>query len=231
MHSASQGASGNGQTKFVQLGGLALLVGFAIHIIANSVIKRFPPEDPSLDQLRAYLTAEVDSWALVHGVRYIAIVSIAVFAAALFARTCCTRVSRPVGWGVVGLLGATMWLANLFITNGIETFVFLGPEIVSANADLFWAFFKATRVLFTAEIVAWGVLIGGFSVAGWLSDTLPKWLCAFGLVPATFGILSGVFVVSILTDGWATWLIIVASLCGLAWFVCAGFYLLLRGDS
>ena len=34
MHSASQGASGNGQRKFVQLGGLALLVGFAIHIIA-----------------------------------------------------------------------------------------------------------------------------------------------------------------------------------------------------
>jgi hypothetical protein len=208
-----------------------LLVGFAIHIIANAVIKRMPPEDPSLDQLRAYLAAEVDSWALVHGVRYVAIVSIAVFAAALFARTCCSRASRPVGWGVIGLLGATMWLANLLITNGIETFVFLDPEIVSANADVFWAFFNATRVLFTAEIVAWAVLIGGFCAAGWLSATLPKWLSAFGVVPAVLGVLSGVFVVSILEDGWATWLIDVGSLCGLAWFFCAGVYLLLRGES
>ncbi|MFT5422283.1 MAG: hypothetical protein ACI89L_000040 [Phycisphaerales bacterium] len=217
--------------KLIRLGVLALLVGFAIHIVANAVIKRMPPEAPSLDELRVYLTAEADSWAIVHGVRYLAIVSLAVFAAALFVRTCCLRSVRPVGWGVIGLLGAILMLANLMITNGIETLVFLDTDIVSTNDDVFWGLFNTTRVLFTAEACTWGVFIGGFSMAGWLSATLPKWLCALGLVPTVFGVLTGVFVVSILTDGWATPIIDIASLSGLVWFLCTGVYLLIRGDA
>jgi len=214
----------------IRFGGVALLIGFAIHIVANVGIKQMPPEAPSLDELRAYLAAEVDSWAIVHGMRSIAIVSLAVFAAALFTRTCCLRPVRPVGWGVIGLLGAILMLANLMVTNGIETFVFLDADLAATNAEVFWGLFNTTRVLFTAEVVTWAIFIGGFSAAGWLSATLPKWLSALGLVPTAFGVLSGVFVVSILTDGWATLLIDTASLCGLAWFLCTGVYLLIRGD-
>ena len=43
--------------------------------------------------------------------------------------------------------------------------------------------------------------------------------------------VSGVFVVSILTEGWATVLIEVAALTGLAWFACVGVYMLMRGES
>ena len=215
----------------IRLGGLALLIGFAIHIFANTVIKQMPPDDPSADELAAYLTAEAHSWAIVHGMRYIAIVCIAVFASALFARTCCLRTVRPIPLGVIGLLGAILMLTNLMLTNGIETFIFLDDDLASGNSNIFWALFNTTRVLFTAEVMTWGVFIGGFSAAGWQSASLPKWLTIFGVVPAVFGILSGAFVVSILNDGRATLLIDIASLSGLVWFMSAGMFLLIRGDS
>jgi hypothetical protein len=43
--------------------------------------------------------------------------------------------------------------------------------------------------------------------------------------------LTGVFVVSILSDGPATVIVEVASIVGLVWFLCAGVYLLIQGDS
>lgn len=218
-----------GQTLLIRLGGVAILVGFAIHIVANVFIKQMPPDDPSLVELRTYLATEAGNWAIVHGMRYVAIVCLAVFAAALFTRTCCLRSTPPVGWGMIGFLGASLMLANLLITNGIEMFVFLDADLVATDAGVFWGLFGITRVLFTAEVVASALFIGGFSVAGRLSSTLPVWLSAIGLVSATFGLLSGVFIVSIVTGGRAAFIIEIASLSGLLWFVCAGFYLLIRG--
>jgi hypothetical protein len=88
-----------------------------------------------------------------------------------------------------------------------------------------------TRVLFTAEIVAWSILILGFSVAGWRSGTLPRWLTAIGLLQVVAGMLTGVFVVSVMSDGPATVIVEAASIAGLVWFLSAGVYLLIRGDS
>ena len=56
-HQAARNAGDNG--RFVRIGGLAMLVGFAIHIVANRVLKKFPPEDPTLDELKTYLPTPV----------------------------------------------------------------------------------------------------------------------------------------------------------------------------
>lgn len=142
-----------------------------------------------------------------------------------------TRHKKPIGWGIVGLLGATMMLANALITNGVETFVFLNDDPVSANPELFRLLFGLTRVLWTAEMIAWGVMILGFSVAGLFSSTLPKWLGAFGLLASTLLVLSSVFVVSVMSDGWAVTVIDLGALSGLAWFTCTGVFLLWKGSS
>lgn len=218
-------------TGFIRLGGLAIVFGLGIHVIANGVLKQFPPEDPSLVELRAYLTEEASTWAVVHGLRHVAFVCIVLFAAALFLRTCRTNTSSATGWGVVGLIGATLHVAIGIIANGIETLAFMDFSRLSEQRELFWLLFYLTRVLFTAEIVAWALVIIGFSVAGWASSTIPKWLVALGLLSGTAGILSGVFIVSILTDGWAVPLVDIAALTGLAWFACTGVYLALRGAS
>lgn len=216
------------RTILVPLGGLAVLAGMVIHIVANAVVKQFPPEGAAGEQLRNYLEDEFANWGVVHGLRYLAIACIALFAGALFART-----ARPssMGWSIVGLLGAAMLLVNLLITNGIETYVFFDVAAMSANDALFWALFSLTRVLFTAEVCAWAILIGGFSAAGLASRTLPKWLAALGLAHAACGIASAALIVHILADGPGAFLIDAAAFTGLAWFTCAGVYLILRGLS
>ena len=213
------------------MGGLAIIVGLAIHIVLNIVLKEFPPENPTLTELQDYLSNETGTWAIVHGFRYVAFACIVLFAGGLFTRTCCTRPGQTTGWGVVGLLGAAIFVTNGVITNGIEMLAFLNIDLLSNNPELFWLLFRLTRVLFTAEVVTWSFLILGFSIAGWRSMTMPMWLTVLGLINVAAGMLSGVFIVSIVTDGWATIFIEVASLTGLAWFACVGVYMLIRGAS
>lgn len=213
----------------IRLGGLAILLGLAIHIVLNMVLKQFPPENPSKAELQTYLSEQASTWAIVHGLRYVAFLCITLFASGLFARTSRGSGLSKNAWGIVGLLGCAIWLASAMVTNGIETLAFLDLTRLSGNLAIFWAIFHLTRVLWTAEIAAWSIFILGFSMAGWLSGTLPKWLALLGFLGCTAQMLSAIFVVSILKDGWAAPLIEVASMTGLAWFLCTGLYLLLRG--
>jgi hypothetical protein len=132
---------------------------------------------------------------------------------------------------VVGLLGTAVFVTNGIITNAIEILAFLNTDFLSNQPEFFWLLFKLTRVLFTAEVVTWSFLILGFSIAGWRSKTLPKWLVALGLLNVLAGMLTGGFIASVVTDGWAIILADVAALTGLGWFACVGVYMLVRGAS
>jgi len=224
-------APGPDRTALIRIGGIATLAGIVIHIVLNMVLKEFPSEDLTGAQLAEYFAAEQSNWTIIHGMRYVAFACMVLFAASLFARTCLVRERPPIGWGIVGLLGAGIFVTSGMITNGIEALAFLGIDGIADRPDLFWALFSLTRVLFTAEVVAWGIFIFGFSVAGWCSRRLPRWIAALGFAHAAAAMLSGVFIVSILTDGPASVVIEVASLSGLAWFLCAALFLSWRGGS
>jgi len=215
----------------VRTGGFAILIGLAIHIVLNFVLKAFPPADATKNELQAYLIAQDETWAIVHGCRYVAFFCIALFGAGIFVRTACRNRSRWNPWGVVGLLGCALMLANAIITNGIEILAFYDFSRLSEEPSLFYAFFHATRVLFTGEIATWSIFIFGFSMAGWCSSTIPKWIAVLGFVAAAAQLLSATLVVTILSDGWATPVIEVASIGGLAWFLCTGVYMSWRGSS
>jgi hypothetical protein len=217
--------------RLIRIGGLAVLVALGIHIFVNGFLKVVPPENPSLQELKDYLTAEAGTWAIVHGLKYLALVGLTVFAAGVYSRTCRTRGAPGVGWGVLGLLGTAIHVTNAMIANGIEVMAFYDFTLLSEEPSLFWLLYRTVRVLFTAEFVAWGVVIFGFSMAGFQSRTLPRWIAALGFFNATACMVSGVFVVSVLTDGWATMVVDVAALTGLAWFACVGVYMLMKGES
>jgi hypothetical protein len=104
VNQASAKTDGQGHAVLIRLGGLAIIVGLAIHVVLNSVLKEFPPENPTVTELQAYLSNEAGTWAIVHGFRYVAFACIVLFAAGLFSRTCCTRRAQTTGWGVVGCL-------------------------------------------------------------------------------------------------------------------------------
>lgn len=230
MQNLDTNSSSNDHAFLIRLGGLAMLAGLVIHIVANSVLKEFPPDNPSLAELQTYLSNEAGNWAIVHGIRYVAIVCIVLFVAGLFVRTCGTRSAPSTGWGIVGLIGAGMMVVNLLITNGIETLIFMDFDRLSQQADTFWTLFYLTRTLFTAEIVAWAVMFLGFSVAGLQSATLPKWIAWLGFFSAANGILTGVFIVPIMNDNWPGIFMMLASLTGTLWFVFVSVHMVRRGS-
>jgi hypothetical protein len=231
MNDAATESHKRDDAGLIRLGGLAMLIGLAIHIVANGVLKVFPPENPSLSELQSYLSDEAGTWAIVHGIRYVAMVCIVLFVAGLFVRTCCTRSSSNMGWGIVGLLGAGMMVINLLITNGIETLAFMDFDRLSQQADTFWTLFYLTRTLFTAEIVAWAILYLGFGMAGLQSHTLPKWIIWLGFFAAANGLLTGLFIVPVLNDNWQGIFVTLAALPGIIWFISVSVYMVLRGDS
>lgn len=209
-----------------RIGGGAIVLGLGIHIVVNGVVKTFPPDGMTASQLEAYLRAEAGSWAIVHGARYLAFTCILLFAVVLFGRLSSARNATSLPWALGGLAGTVVLLANGVITNAVEMVTFHGGGAVEISLDQFALLLRLTRVLFTAEIVTWMFMIAGYSVAGWISGQLPRWICIVGLVHAVFALLTGAFIVSVISGGTALILADVASLTGLIWFFAAGVFLL-----
>lgn len=209
-----------------------MLVGFTIHIVANFFLKELPPIDATLDELRVYLETENSMWQVVHGMRYLAVATLVIFYAALFARTRCSTDASTGGWEIVGLLGGVLHLASLHITNGVETLAFLDFSLLSENPELFWQTYNIANVLFSAELSVWAVMLLGFSMAGWKSRTIPLWIGLIGFFAAAFAIVAGVFVTAAMTtDGWVAVVYEIAVLATLTWFFCIGVFMVVRGDN
>jgi len=218
------------EAGFIRSAGLALLVAFAIHIVANSVVKVVPPVDPTLSELQVYLEAERDSWALVHGMRFAAVAGLALFYSGLMARFRLRNRPNSGGWEYCGFTGGLLHISILFIANSIETFAFLGFHFLADNPELFWSVYYSTRVLFNAEILAWAIAILGFSLAGWFSGALPRWISILGFVASPLGLISGIFVAaSMLGNSWISPVDAVAAPASLLWFLSTGFWLMWRG--
>ncbi|MEZ5347315.1 MAG: hypothetical protein R2681_17340 [Pyrinomonadaceae bacterium] len=147
----------------------------------------------------------------------------------MYSRTCRRSQNEASAWGVVGIIGTSIFVTNGIITNGIEILAFINLELISKQQEFFWLLFRLTRVLFTAEVVTWSFLIFGFSIAGWISKTLPKWLALLGLLNTVFGILAGVFIVSVISDGKFAVLMTAAEFTGLIWFAATAVLMIVRG--
>lgn len=164
---------------------------------------------------------------MVHGLRYAAIVCIVLFACALYLMT--TSEDHPEnvrGWQLVGLFGATLMMANLLITNAVEIQAFLDFSELNEQESLFWLLFNLTRVLFTTEIITWGIFIFGFSMAGIIGGSLPRWISYLGLVCGVLCLFAAVFVVNIFQGGWAGIIIEIGTITGLLWFISTGVHML-----
>ena len=90
----------SGNRHLIRIGGLAVLLALGLHIYLNGFLKEFPPEHPTLAELQDYFAAEAGTWAIVHGLKYLALVGLVFFAAAVFTRTCLTRRVSGFGWGI-----------------------------------------------------------------------------------------------------------------------------------
>ena len=98
------------KVKFIRLGGISILLGLAIHIIANMFLKTFPSENFTPIELKEYLSNESRTWEFVNGIRYLAIACIIIFSSALFIRTRNNTSSVSTGWGLVGVMGCMLMM-------------------------------------------------------------------------------------------------------------------------
>lgn len=218
------------RSLLVRLGGIAGLTTIAVHFFVNMILKSFPDEDLTIDQLRDYFQNESSNRAIVHGLRYFAIAGIVFMVAGLYLRTSRKRAVLGEGWGLIGLLGAALWIANLTVTNGIEMFAFVDFQSMSNEPDLFWLAFHMTRVLFSAEMIAWVIVTFGFSMSGLRLKTLPPWIAYAGLLLSTVGFASSITIVNVLRGGWTSALATVTAFGIILWFISASAYLVVKGD-
>jgi hypothetical protein len=49
-----------------------------------------------------------------------------------------------------------------------------------------------SAVWFFGAVLLWGLGVGAFSVAGWQSARMPRWLAALGILVGTLGVVGGV---------------------------------------
>lgn len=230
MSQISPSQPGHKHAAFIRLAGIVSLLAILIHFLVNMALKEFPPANASLQQLREYFNREAATWAVVHGLRYVAIAGIVFMLSGLFVRTRSMSEDAHRGWQLIGLLGGTIWLANLTITNGIEMFAFLDFALLAEMPELFWLLFYLTRVLFAAEIVAWAIVIFGFSMAGRSDRTLPNWVTFPGFAISAIGFAASLFVVNCLNEGPACVLDTIAGIGSLLWFVAASGFLAARAN-
>jgi hypothetical protein len=189
---------------FVRVGGLLGLLMVVLAFIVNFIFIK-PPVDGAvaLTELKSYISEQAGRMAVANGMRNLIFFCVPFWAAALFTFT---RRNEPLAsnpWGMVGLLGAVAVMAMGTIANGIQTVIFLNYGGVSEQRDIFLALWAVTRVLFTVAPVASAAMVSGFSLAGWRSGALPKWLIALGLIFAAATIIACVGIVSAMTGGWA----------------------------
>lgn len=218
-------------SAFLRMGGVAVLLGIAIHIVVNLFVKRFPDPTASATELNSYFTAEAGSWAFVHGSRYVAFTCLVVFSAALYMRILRSDVVSSTGWAVVGIIGSALHVGGGMIGNAIEILAFLDFDRISSQPDNFRLLFHLSRTVFTAEVAAWSIFIGGFSIAGWVSGVFPRWLSILGWAGSLLALISAVLVVSILRNGTPASLLPLTEAVCLLWFASAGIFLIRRDES
>ncbi len=130
--------------------------------------------------------------------------------------------------GIVGLLSTAALAAALSIANGIETFTFVNTGNLSERPEIFLLLRSLSRVLFRAAEVFTPAMMAGFSLAGWRSGAMPRWLVALGLIGAAAWLLIGVGMASALSGGWAAKLRLVAEPVVLVWSLCTGVLMVRR---
>lgn len=193
------------ETTIVRVGGLLGFLMIGIAVLVNYVLFEPPPGGAAaLAEPKTYISDQAGRMAIANGMRNLVFFCIPFWAAGVytFTRPSPTLASNP--WGIVGLLGAVTVTAVGTIANGVQTAIFLNYGGVSEQRDIFLVLWGVTRVLFGAAQVGTAAWVAGFSLAGWRSGAMPRWLVALGLIFAAATLLTwGVGIVSVMTGGWA----------------------------
>jgi hypothetical protein len=192
------------EASLVRLGGLAGLLNIGLYLSFTLVLTRFPgPSSVPLGELKTYVSDHASVMAVTNGLRYLVLLCIAFFAVGMYTLTSrgATRTGTGNAWGILGLLGAAALMANGMIANTVRAMAFLNSANLSEQPEHFMLLWNLSRILFMVGQLFWGLMLAGFSIAGWQSAAVPRWLVIPGLLFAASGLFSVVFIAWTMTGG------------------------------
>ncbi len=208
------------EAMFVRIGGLLGFLLLGIILVINFVLLEPPagggaaPAEP-----KSYIVEHAGRMAIANGLRNLMFFCLLFWAAGLYTFTRRGATLATNAWGLLGLLGAAAAATMGIIANGVETVIFLNYGGVSEQRDVFLLLWSVTGVLYVVPQVGTAAMAAGFSLAGWRSGALPRWLVAVGLLVTAASLLTCVGIVSVMTGGWAGMAQSVGVLLTLVWML------------
>jgi len=214
----------------MRLGGLLGFLNFAIFVVVNFLlIGDLPPDGAGSAELKAYISDQAAPMAIANGLRNLALFCFSFFAAAVYTLIRRGKTSMAKGWGIVGLLGAVALMTMGTLANAIQTLIFVDIDGLSEQPMIFQLLWNLSRLLFrTSQAVFAGIFFVGFSIAGWRSAAMPRWLAVLGLIAAATALVTAVGIASVMAYGWAWNVRTVAEPLGAVWFLCVCVLLIRR---
>ena len=213
----------------VRVAGLLGFLMVGIALVVNLVLFDSPTEGAAaLAEPKTYISDQAGRMAIANGLRNLVFFCIPFWAAGLYTFTRCSPTLASNPWGIVGLLGAVAVATVGTITNGVQTATFLNYGGISEQRDTFLLLWSVTDVLFAAAQVFTAVWAAGFSLAGWRSGAMPRWLVGLGLITAAATLLTCVGIVSVMTGGWAQKVQLVSLPLTLVWILSASVLMVRR---
>ncbi|MCI0330224.1 MAG: hypothetical protein L0196_04635 [candidate division Zixibacteria bacterium] len=232
MNTVTEQKVGGKEATLVRLGGLAGLLMLGLYVAINFILTEGPPASGSPEEIKAYISNQAGAMAIANGLRYLALFCAAFIAVGLYTLTGRGAPLTGNGWGIVGLLGAAALMATGVVSNTIRTMAFLNLSNLSEQPEHFMLQWNLSGVLFRVAQLFSGMMIAGFSIAGWQSATIPKWLTAAGLLFAASGLLTAVCIAWTMTDSRAWYLLMwTRDILGLVWFLGASIQMLRRASA
>ena len=188
----------------VRLGGLAGLFIIGLALVVNFVlIPQGPAGDAGPEEIAAFFSDQAASMALANGLRNLGLFLLPLWGVGLYSLIAHTADSAAKSWASMGVVASAALMALGTVNNLIQTAAFLELSIFSEHPELRTLLWSLSGVGFGgASRLVLGAFCAGFSIAGWQSGALPRWLCIVGLLSAASSLVTVVAIAELLAGGW-----------------------------
>jgi hypothetical protein len=218
------------ETTLIRLAGLLGLFSTGLYIVINFALMAFPsPTGLPLEQLKTYISDHAGAMAAANGLRYLALFCIPFVAVGLHLLTRGGAKPASNGWSILGVIGGVGLLTMGIIANTIQAMAFLPFADPSERPEQFMLLWNLSRLLFRAAQLLTGLMILGFSIAGWQSAIFPSWLAVVGLLFAASGLFTSVFMAWTMSDSSVVEPVLMTrDVLALFWGLCTNVIMLLK---
>jgi hypothetical protein len=189
----------------VRLGGIVNLVILALLVVVNFVLTANRSVLPTIsrpEEIASFFSAHAAQMGVANGLRNLAFFLLPIFAVGLYTLIARTADTAAKAWATMALVATAALMAVGTVNNGVETAAFVDMSVLTEHPELRKLLWSLSGVVFMAVRVVWAAINTGFSIGGWLSGALPRWLCIVGLLSAVACLISAVGIAPLLAGGW-----------------------------